>query len=91
MASAVTRACRPRRAGHRHVLATPDGGARSFVEQMRRDVQAVKERDPAATSTFEVVTSYSGLHALWFHRVAHKLTAAACRCCRAGSASSAAC
>jgi serine O-acetyltransferase len=36
-------------------------------------VKAVKERDPAATSTVEIVTSYSGLHALWFHRLAHKL------------------
>jgi len=46
---------------------------RTFVERMRRDVRAVKERDPAATSTFEIVTSYSGLHALWLHRVAHPL------------------
>jgi len=43
------------------------------VEQIRDDVHAVKERDPAATSTFEVLTSYSGLHALWLHRLAHKL------------------
>ena len=46
---------------------------RHFVERMRRDVRAVKDRDPAATSTFEIVTSYSGLHALWLHRVAHPL------------------
>lgn len=43
------------------------------VEQIREDVKAVKERDPAATSTLEVLTSYSGLHALWLHRLAHKL------------------
>jgi len=46
---------------------------RDFVERMRRDVRAVRERDPAATSTFEIVTSYSGLHALWLHRVANPL------------------
>ncbi len=46
---------------------------RRFVGRMRRDVRAVKERDPAATSSFEIVTSYSGLHALWLHRVAHPL------------------
>jgi serine O-acetyltransferase len=40
---------------------------------MRRDVAAVRDRDPAATSTFEILTSYSGLHALWLHRVAHPL------------------
>jgi serine O-acetyltransferase len=43
------------------------------VEQIREDIHAVKQRDPAATSTFEVLTSYSGLHALWLHRLAHKL------------------
>jgi len=46
---------------------------RRFLARMRRDVEAVKERDPAATSTFEILTSYSGLHALWLHRVAHPL------------------
>jgi len=46
---------------------------RHFVERMRRDVQAVRDRDPAATSAFEIVTSYSGLHALWLHRLAHPL------------------
>ena len=49
------------------------GRPRHFVGRMRRDVQAVKDRDPAATSSFEIVTSYSGLHALWLHRVAHPL------------------
>jgi serine O-acetyltransferase len=46
---------------------------RRELEQARRDVRAVKERDPAATSTVEIVTSYSGLHALWLHRLAHPL------------------
>ena len=48
---------------------------RREVDQARRDVRAVKERDPAATSTVEIVTSYSGLHALWLHRLAHPLYA----------------
>jgi len=43
------------------------------VDEISRDVRAVQERDPAATSRFEIVTSYSGLHALWLHRLAHKL------------------
>lgn len=30
-------------------------------------------RDPAARSLLEVITCYPGLHALWFHRVAHWL------------------
>lgn len=43
------------------------------VDGISSDVKAVQERDPAATSKFEIVTSYSGLHALWLHRLAHKL------------------
>jgi serine O-acetyltransferase len=46
---------------------------RRAVEEITSDVHAVKERDPAATSTLEIVTSYSGLHALWLHRLAHRL------------------
>ncbi len=40
---------------------------------IREDIKAVQERDPAATNALEILTSYSGLHALWFHRLAHKL------------------
>lgn len=38
-----------------------------------RDIAVARERDPAARSTLEVVTSYPGLHALWMHRAAHGL------------------
>lgn len=41
--------------------------------QLRSDIQAVFENDPAARSKFEVVFTYSGLHAIWAHRVAHAL------------------
>lgn len=37
----------------------------------RSDVQAVFENDPAARSRFEVIFTYSGLHAIWSHRIAH--------------------
>ena len=43
------------------------------IDEIRSDVQAVRDRDPAATSSFEVVTSYAGLHALWLHRLANRL------------------
>ena len=46
---------------------------RKAYEQLRLDVQAVKDRDPAATSTLEIITTYPGLHAIWAHRVAHYL------------------
>jgi serine O-acetyltransferase len=41
--------------------------------EMRRDIRAVRERDPAARSTFEVVLCYPGVHALAFHRIAHAI------------------
>jgi serine O-acetyltransferase len=40
---------------------------------MTRDVRTVLERDPAARSALEVVMCYPGVHAIWFHRVAHRL------------------
>ena len=44
-----------------------------FFRSVREDIAAVFERDPAAKSTFEVITCYPGLHALWAHRVNHWL------------------
>src|SRR5881296_977145 len=41
--------------------------------EIRRDVRAVLERDPAARSTFEVLLCYPGVHALAFHRIAHAI------------------
>jgi serine O-acetyltransferase len=40
---------------------------------MNEDIGAVFERDPAARSRLEILTCYSGLHALWFYRVTHAL------------------
>ncbi len=40
---------------------------------MREDIQVVFEKDPAARSSLEVFLTYSGLHAVWAHRLAHKL------------------
>ncbi len=44
--------------------------ANPFVT-LREDIRAILERDPAARNTFEVLTCYPGLHALWLHRLAH--------------------
>ncbi|WP_249661415.1 serine O-acetyltransferase EpsC [Lysinibacillus fusiformis] len=38
---------------------------------MKEDVETIFENDPAARSVFEVILTYSGLHATWAHRVAH--------------------
>ena len=40
---------------------------------LREDLACVFERDPAARSTLEVLTTYPGVHALFGHRLAHRL------------------
>lgn len=42
-----------------------------MANKFKSDIEAVFVNDPAARSKFEVVLTYSGLHALWAHRVAH--------------------
>lgn len=37
------------------------------------DVQSVLDRDPAARNVLEVLLCYPGLHAIWAHRLSHKL------------------
>src|SRR6188768_4226123 len=51
---------------------------RRLSGELRRDVGAVRERDPAArdVSTLEILVGWPGLHALLTHRVAHALDAA---------------
>lgn len=44
-----------------------------MFKTIRDDVQCVLERDPAARNALEVLTSYAGLHAIWLHRIAHRL------------------
>jgi serine O-acetyltransferase len=43
------------------------------LENMRRDLQAALERDPAARSRAEIVLCYPGVWAVWGHRLAHRL------------------
>jgi serine O-acetyltransferase len=40
---------------------------------LARDMQAIRERDPAARSDIEIITCYPGLHAVWLHRLARYL------------------
>lgn len=44
-----------------------------LVKRITEDLHAVFERDPAATSRWEVLLAYSGFHALLAHRLAHWL------------------
>jgi serine O-acetyltransferase len=42
-------------------------------ECLREDIRTIKERDPAAKNYLEIFLCYPGLHAIWFHRIAHFL------------------
>lgn len=44
-----------------------------MLKAIRQDLQAVFDRDPAATSWLEVVLTYAGFHALLAYRVSHWL------------------
>ena len=45
----------------------------SFWTRLKEDIQTIKERDPAAKNYVEILLCYPGLHAIWFHRLAHGL------------------
>lgn len=44
-----------------------------MLKTIREDIRNVFFKDPAARNVLEVLILYPGLHALWFHRVAHWL------------------
>jgi len=44
-----------------------------MFQRIKEDIQCVFERDPAAQSVFEVVTTYPGFHAVSLHRISHWL------------------
>ncbi|MBU5594698.1 serine O-acetyltransferase [Amphibacillus sp. MSJ-3] len=43
----------------------------SFFKRIKEDIQVVFDQDPAARSYLEVILTYSGVHAIWLHRIAH--------------------
>jgi serine O-acetyltransferase len=44
-----------------------------MFERLREDIRTIRERDPAAKNYVEIFLCYPGLHAIWFHRIAHFL------------------
>lgn len=44
-----------------------------LIRRVRRDFQVIFDRDPAARNALEVLFSYPGLHAIWVHRLTHRL------------------
>lgn len=44
-----------------------------MFKRMKEDMSVVFKQDPAARTYLEVFLTYSGLHAVWWHRIAHFL------------------
>ncbi len=51
---------------------------RIMFHRINEDLATAQREDPAARSKFEVAILYSGLHAIWAHRVAHWLWSRPC-------------
>ncbi|WP_458781800.1 serine O-acetyltransferase EpsC [Arthrobacter sp. D3-16] len=44
-----------------------------FFARLKEDLDAARSHDPAARGSFENFFAYSGLHAIWIHRLTHRL------------------
>ncbi|WP_083256053.1 serine O-acetyltransferase [Domibacillus iocasae] len=44
---------------------------KEMFKVLKQDIDTIFEQDPAARSYLEVILTYSGLHAIWSHRLAH--------------------
>ena len=49
------------------------GGNVSVFNRLKQDIQVIRDRDPAAKNTLEILLCYAGLHAIWAHRLSHFL------------------
>ena len=47
--------------------------SQNIFKLIKSDLYAAKKRDPAARSYFEIILTYSGFHAILFHRICHFL------------------
>ena len=43
----------------------------TVIKMLKEDIEVIFDQDPAARTYIEVMLTYSGLHAIWGHRLAH--------------------
>jgi serine O-acetyltransferase len=48
-------------------------GPQRLFAVLREDLGVARDCDPAARSTLEVALGYPGVHAMWAHRIAHRM------------------
>ena len=46
---------------------------RAALTVLREDLEAARNRDPSARSLVEIALGYPGVHAIWFHRLSHRM------------------
>lgn len=51
----------------------------TVLQRIKEDIHCVFERDPAARNTFEIITTYPGVHALQWYRLSHWLWQRHCK------------
>jgi serine O-acetyltransferase len=44
-----------------------------WLARLREDLEAARHRDPAVRSSAEILLGYPGMHAIWSHRLTHRL------------------
>ena len=57
----------------RAVTAAGRAAFTAFRARLKEDLDTARRRDPAARGDVEIALAYSGLHAIWVHRVAHRM------------------
>ena len=63
----------PRHPGHRPPAHPAADADLTWRGRLREDLDTAARRDPAARSRAELVLAYPGLHAVWVHRLSHRL------------------
>ncbi len=53
------------------IIFKKEGGWIRMFKSFKEDIDVVFDQDPAARNYIEVILTYSGLHAIWAHRIAH--------------------
>lgn len=54
-------------------MSTSSESPAGFLRTLREDLAAAREHDPAARGDVENAIVYSGLHAIWIHRLSHRM------------------
>ena len=52
---------------------SPARGLAAVRERLVEDLEVAARRDPASRGRLELLTCYPGLHAIWIHRLAHRM------------------